>query len=164
MQLQKNQLFHNRYVLIELMGSGASAEVWKAQDTKAGNLIVALKIYSSIGGNNMDSVGLSNFQQEFTTVYNMTHTNLLRPSGYDVCSGCPYLVMQFCENGSANSMVGRINESDLLHFLHDVSKHAQNIEFFAVTGFIARFKRIMNHLIIFKLFFFRKKFFFFVKD
>lgn len=121
MQLQKNQLFHNRYVLIELMGSGASAEVWKAQDTKAGNLIVALKIYSSIGGNNMDSVGLSNFQQEFTTVYNMTHTNLLRPSGYDVCSGCPYLVMQFCENGSANSMVGRINESDLLHFLHDVS-------------------------------------------
>ena len=121
MQLQKNQLFHNRYVLIELMGSGASAEVWKAQDTKAGNLIVALKIYSSIGGNNMDSVGLSNFQQEFTTVYNMTHTNLLRPSGYDICSGCPYLVMQFCENGSANSMVGRINESDLLHFLHDVS-------------------------------------------
>ena len=75
MQLQKNQLFHDRYVLIELMGSGASAEVWKAQDTKAGNLVVALKIYS-VGGNNMDSVGLSNFQQEFTTVFNMTHANL----------------------------------------------------------------------------------------
>lgn len=120
MQLQKNQLFHDRYILIELMGSGASAEVWKAQDTKAGNLIVALKIYS-LGGNNMDSVGLTNFQQEFTTVFNMTHANLLRPSGYDVYRGCPYLVMQFCENGSANSMVGRINESDLLHFLHDVA-------------------------------------------
>ena len=65
MQLQKNQLFHNRYILIELMGSGASAEVWKAQDTMAGNLVVALKIYSNIGGGNMDSVGLSNFQQEF---------------------------------------------------------------------------------------------------
>ena len=121
MQLQKNSLFHNRYVLIELMGSGASAEVWKAQDTKAGNLVVALKIYSNMQGGNMDSVGLSNFQQEFTTVYNMTHTNLLRPSGYDVCDGCPYLVMQFCENGSASSMIGRINESDLLHFLHDVA-------------------------------------------
>ncbi len=103
------------------MGSGASAEVWKAQDTKAGNLIVAIKIYSYIKGSNMDSVGLSNFQQEFTTVYNMTHTNLLRPSGYDVCNGCPYLVMQFCENGSASSMIGRVNESDLLHFLHDVA-------------------------------------------
>lgn len=121
MQLQKKSLFHNRYVLIELMGSGASAEVWKAQDTKAGNLVVALKIYSNMQGGNMDSVGLSNFQQEFTTVYNMTHTNLLRPSGYDVCDGCPYLVMQFCENGSASSMIGRINESDLLHFLHDVA-------------------------------------------
>lgn len=120
MYCQKNQLFHDRYLLIELMGSGASAEVWKAQDTKAGNLIVALKIYS-VGNNDMDSVGLSNFQQEFTIVFNMTHTNLLRPSGYDVCDGCPYLVMQFCENGSANSMVGRMTENDLLHFLHDVS-------------------------------------------
>lgn len=120
MQLQKNQLFHNRYVLVELMGSGASAEVWKARDTKADNLVVALKIYST-GNSKMDSVGLSNFQQEFTTVFNMTHTNLLRPSGYDVCDGCPYLVMQFCENGAATSMVGRITESDLLHFLHDVA-------------------------------------------
>lgn len=120
MQFEKNQMFHNRYILIELMGSGASAEVWKAQDTKAGNLIVALKIYS-LGGGNMNSVGLTNFQQEFTTVYNMTHTNLLRPSGYDVFNGCPYLVMQFCENGSANSMLGRVTESDVLRFLHDVA-------------------------------------------
>jgi hypothetical protein len=60
------------------MGNGASAEVWKAQDTMAGNLVVALKIYSHIGGGNMDSVGLSNFQQEFTTVYNKTHTSYIQ--------------------------------------------------------------------------------------
>lgn len=120
MNLSKDQMFHGRYQLVELMGSGASAEVWKARDTKAGSLVVALKIYS-IGVSPMDSYGITNFQQEFTTVFNMTHTNLLRPSGYDICNGCPYLVMQFCENGSANSMIGRVDEKDILHFLHDVA-------------------------------------------
>lgn len=120
MNLSQDQLFHGRYQLIELMGSGASSEVWKARDTKAGSLLVALKIYS-VGISPIDSYGIANFQQEFTTVFNMTHTNLLRPSGYDICNGCPYLVMQFCENGSASSMIGRVDEKDVLHFLHDVA-------------------------------------------
>ena len=120
MKLSPNQIFHNRYLLVEQIGSGASAEVWKALDTKAGNLAVALKIYTS-DITKQGSYGLSVFQKEFTTVFNMTHTNLLRPSGYDIYEGCPYLIMQFCENGSAASMVGRTDEKDLLHVLHDVS-------------------------------------------
>ena len=120
MTLSPNQMFHGRYLLVELIGSGASAEVWKALDTKAGNLAVALKIYTS-DISKQGTYGLSVFQKEFTTVFNMTHTNLLRPSGYDINEGCPYLTMQFCENGSATSMVGRVDEKELLHFLHDVA-------------------------------------------
>lgn len=120
MTLSSNQMFHNRYLLVELMGSGASAEVWKALDTKAGNLAIALKIYTS-DVSKQGTYGLTVFQKEFTTVFNMTHTNLLRPSGYDICDGCPYLTMQFCENGSAAPMVGRMDEKELLHFLHDVA-------------------------------------------
>ena len=37
MQLYKGLLFHNRYLLVEALGSGASAQVWKASDTKANN-------------------------------------------------------------------------------------------------------------------------------
>ncbi len=120
MKLSPNHLFHGRYLLVELIGSGASAEVWKALDTKAGNLAVALKIYSS-DISKQGTYGLYVFQREFTTVFNMTHTNLLRPSGYNINEGCPYLIMQFCENGSATSMVGRMEEKDLLHFIHDVA-------------------------------------------
>lgn len=120
MNLYPNQQFHNRYLLVELMGSGASAEVWKALDTKANNMSVALKIFNS-DISKQGTYGLSVFQKEFTTVFNMTHTNLLRPSGYDVNEGCPYLTMQFCENGSATSMVGRMDEKELLHFIHDVA-------------------------------------------
>jgi len=120
MQLFENQLFDGRYLLIELIGRGASAEVWKATDTKAGDMVVAVKIYKpdTLGPG---SAGIAEFQREFTMVYNMTHTNLLHPQGFDISEGSPYLVMAFCENGSATSMVGRCDEGDILHFLRDVA-------------------------------------------
>lgn len=120
MRLSENQLFDGRYLLVELIGRGASAEVWKAVDTKAGNMPVAVKIYKpdTLGPG---SAGIAEFQREFTMVYNMTHTNLLHPQGFDICEGSPYLVMAYCENGSATSMVGRFDENDLLQFLRDVA-------------------------------------------
>lgn len=119
MELRKGDIFHNRYLLVSALGSGASAEVWKARDTKANNLLVALKIFSQSAS--MDTYGMQNFEREFTTVYNMKHSNLLPPTGYDICNGRPYLVMQYCENGSCSAMAGRIDEDDLIRFLHDVA-------------------------------------------
>lgn len=119
MELKKGFLFHDRYLLVASLGSGASAEVWKAKDTKANNLTVALKIFSE--HSEFDTYGLQNFQREFTTVYNMKQSNLLPPTGYDVCEGRPYLIMQYCENGSCSSMVGRMEEEDIIKFLHDVA-------------------------------------------
>ena len=119
MELYKGLLFHHRYLLVAALGSGASAEVWKAKDTRANNLTVALKIFSQHA--EMDSYGLQNFEREFTTVYNMKHSHLLPPTGYDICDGRPYLIMQYCENGSASTMAGRMEEDDLIKFLHDVA-------------------------------------------
>ena len=119
MELRKGYLFHDRYLLVASLGSGASAEVWKAKDTKANNLMVALKIFSE--HSEFDTYGLQNFKREFTTVYNMKQSNLLPPTGYDVCEGRPYLIMQYCENGSCSSMAGRMEEDDIIKFLHDVA-------------------------------------------
>lgn len=117
--LQKGHLFHGRYKLVSPLGQGASAEVWMAQDTKANNLLVALKIFEQDSG--IETYGMQNFEREFTTVYNMKHSNLLPPTGYDICDSRPYLVMQYCENGSCGGMVGRMDENDVIKFLHDVS-------------------------------------------
>lgn len=119
MKLEKGAYFHSRYLLVSQLGSGASAEVWAAKDTKANNLIVALKIFSP--SSSMDSYGLQNFEKEFTTVYNLKHSNLLPPTGYDIYEGRPYLIMQYCENGSCGSMIGRTDEDDIIKFLHDVA-------------------------------------------
>ena len=119
MELKSNQYFNNRYMLIQCMGEGASAQVWKALDLQANNLPVALKIFSSKEG--MDTVGIQNFKHEFTTVFNLNHTNLLTPSSYDIYEGNPYLVMPFCEKGSAANLIGTIDEPTLLKLIHDVA-------------------------------------------
>lgn len=119
MTLQKNDLFHGRYWLVAPLGDGASAQVWKAKDTKANQLTVAVKIFSASAG--MDTYGMQNFAREFTSVHDINHTNLLKPLSYDICEGTPYLVLQYCENGSAKSMIGRADEADVVKLLHDVA-------------------------------------------
>ena len=119
MRLQSGMLFHGRYRLAKSLGQGASAQVWMAFDTMANDLKVAVKILSAI--KNIDTFGIQNFVREFTYVFNLQHQNLLTPSSYNICEGTPYLVLPFCENGSATSMVGRADKNDVIKFLHDVA-------------------------------------------
>lgn len=120
MYLEPNYIFDDRYRLIELLGQGASAQVWLAEDTLTNNLRVAIKIFSG-HGTEMDSYGKQDFQKEFTTVYNINHQNLLTPTNYSIYRGVPYLVLPYCENGSVSSMIGRCEETDIIKLLHDVS-------------------------------------------
>lgn len=117
--LVEQTIFAKRYKLLKRMGQGAFSEVWKAEDTKAGNLTVALKIYAPEKG--LDENGTKTFSEEFALVFNMSHQNLLTPTYFDDYNGSPYLVLPFCEKGSAMNMVGMSNEDQVLHFMHDVS-------------------------------------------
>ncbi|MCK9303405.1 MAG: serine/threonine-protein kinase [Bacteroidales bacterium] len=129
-QLQEDQLFANRYRLLKRLGSGAFSEVWKAEDVEAGNLVVAIKIYAPDKG--MDEDGVKIFSQEFAIVFNVSHQNLLRPNYFDKNNGSPFLVLPFCENGSALKLIGNNpTEEEVVRFLHDVSAglaylHKQN--------------------------------------
>lgn len=130
MNFKKGQLFDHRYQLITNLGHGASAQVWLAIDTMANNLKVAIKILSSYKG--IDTFGIQNFKKEFTFVYNLQHQNLLTPTNYAICDNIPYLVLPYCENGSSISMIGRVDENDVIKFMHDVAAgleclHAHNI-------------------------------------
>ncbi|MBO6051417.1 MAG: SUMF1/EgtB/PvdO family nonheme iron enzyme [Bacteroidales bacterium] len=128
--LTENQLFANRYRLVKRLGQGAFSEVWKAEDTKVGNLTVALKVYAPDKG--LDEDGSKVFGDEFAIVFNLHHQNLLTPSTFDEENGSPYLVLPFCERGSSLKLVGRMDERQVAKFLCDVSSalaylHAKDI-------------------------------------
>ena len=90
---------------------------------------MALKVYAP--GSGLDEDGVQLFSSEFELVFDLNHTNLLRPSHFSVCERSPYLLMPFSEHGSVCKFVGKITEADTWNFLHDVAAglnylHAQD--------------------------------------
>ena len=131
-------LFDGHYRLIKLLSTeGGTADVWLAEnyesvDTKLSEdsddiirvdgtgVFVAIKIYRP--KNILDVDGEQNFRTEFKTIFNCHHANLIPTTDYSICDGMPYLVMPFCENGSAESLIGKLSkEDDIWKFMADVS-------------------------------------------
>ncbi|MCX6276549.1 MAG: protein kinase, partial [Bacteroidetes bacterium] len=106
--LQPNHKFANRYLLKKLLGVGGYSQVWLAEDTKSGNLEVAVKIFAP--GQGMDDKGLELFSKEYALVFNLNHPGLLKPTHFDDFEGSPYLVMQYCHQGSVFGKIGEMSE------------------------------------------------------
>ena len=116
--MEENQIFDERYHLIRLLGRGNFSEVWLAKDSKT-HIEVALKVYAPATG--LDNAGLDVFAREFSLVVNANHKNLLKPLYYDTCDRKPYLVLPFCRRGSILSQIGKFDEKQAWHLLHDVA-------------------------------------------
>lgn len=118
MQLEEHILFANRYLLERLLGRGGFSEVWLANDTLT-SLKVALKVYAPGGG--MDEHGVQLFSSEFSLVFNLNHSNLLKPTYYDTFERMPYLVLPYCELGSAARLIGQMREEEAWGFMRDIA-------------------------------------------
>lgn len=138
--IDKDGLFDGRYLLLrQLSTEGGTADVWLAEDKETADkelsddnedevvevegsaVLVAIKIYrpKSI----IDAEGIQTFKKEYKTVYNCHHANLLKPTGFSIIDdSVPYLVMPYCEKGSAEKMIGRFsNTDDIWKFICDTA-------------------------------------------
>jgi len=119
--LNEGLIFADRYKFIKQLGRGGFAEVWLAEDNRTG-VQVAVKVYAPGGG--LDENGIKIFTQEFAVVFDMNHTNLLRPTHYDIFDQQPYLIMPYIKNGSAFKYLAEgqnIPEDECWKMLHDVA-------------------------------------------
>ena len=118
MPLKANTLFANRYQLVRLLGRGGFSEVWLAKDSYT-RLEIAIKVYAP--GQGMDTDGLVEFSQELAGVFNLNHTNLLKPTHVDAWEGMPYLILPYCAQGSIVKRVGKMSEDEIWKLIHDVA-------------------------------------------
>lgn len=136
--IEGKELFAGHYRLIKLLSEdGGSADVWLAEidesvDTtfseekddivrlEGTGVLVAIKIYRP--KNILDVEGEQSFRQEFKTIFNCHHANLLPTTAYSVCDGMPYLVMPFCKNGSVEKLLGHLTKpNDIWKFIYDTA-------------------------------------------
>lgn len=80
---------------------------------------IAVKVYAPSQG--MDSDGLKEFSAELAGVFNLNHTNLLKPTHVDAWEGMPYLILPFCSQGSITNRVGKMQEDEIWKLIHDVA-------------------------------------------
>ena len=118
MQLKQNQIFASHYRLERLLGRGGFSEVWLAYDQTA-DVRVAIKVYAP--GTGLDNDGVELFRKEFKIVFDMNHSNLLRPNYYSIEDNMPYLVMPYIERGSTTKMIGKMPETEVWKFIRDVA-------------------------------------------
>lgn len=124
-QHHPNDLFHNRYKLIKLVGSGGMSEVWEVRDIYLRDRIVAIKIYSYEG--NFNQQVKDAFLEEFLLMSEFNHPNLLHPEHFEIEPSIksPYLVMKLYSRGSAASIINEtgtaIDEKMIAQFIKDAA-------------------------------------------
>ncbi len=107
MKPEINTLFDNRYLLIQKIGSGGFAEVWKAEDIEV-KIIAALKIFIQL-----DKEGVEYAKIDFKNSADVSHSHVIKIRHYAICDNQPYLVMNLCE-GTALQRAGKYEEKELV--------------------------------------------------
>lgn len=115
MEFSENTIINNRYKLLRSIGRGSFGEVWLAADQKLQGKKVAIKIYIAL-----DTRGLNEFKNEFNSVHDLHHHNLLRADYFDSIGDNPYLVMPYCPL-CVGDKVGEMAEVEIWTFIRDVA-------------------------------------------
>ena len=92
-----------RYHIMEQVGEGGMATVYKAFDAKL-ERYVALKIIRTDIGQGTDT--LQRFRREARALAQLTHPNIVHIKDYGEQSGVPYLVMDYLPGGTLKQKLG----------------------------------------------------------
>lgn len=95
-----------RYHIIEPLGQGGMASVFKAYDTNL-ERFVAIKIIRTDIAGGADSEFLKRFQREARALAQLDHPYILKVLDYGEEGGVPYLVMPFLQGGTLKEKMGQ---------------------------------------------------------
>lgn len=119
--MEINNLIKKRYRILELLGEGGMAFVFKAKDEQL-ERNVAIKTLKPIYIS--DSNFVSRFKREAQTAANLNHPNIVQIFDWGVEENEPYFVMEYVEGTTLSSVLAknkRVNISDALYIGSQVS-------------------------------------------
>ena len=94
----------DRYHIIEKLGQGGMATVYKAFDTRL-ERYVAIKF---IRAEAITEVFLKRFEREAKALAKLSHPNIVKIHDYGSYAGMPYLVMEYLPGGTLKDRLGRV--------------------------------------------------------
>src|SRR5206468_4215030 len=101
---QVGRVLGGRYRLLAPIGTGASAHVYMADDTRLRRRVAVKVLHAALAG---DQAFLRRFRAEAEAVAALRHPNILNVYDHGEEGGSPYLVLELLGGGSLRSMLQR---------------------------------------------------------
>lgn len=135
-KLPQDFILQNRYKILGLLGKGGMGAVYKAQDLRLQNSIVAIKEMSTqaLGAENL-SEAIKAFENEAAMLITLRHPALPRITDFfNQGENRWYLVMDYIEGGNLSNIIqkrGKIPEEEVVNWLYQLGEvldylHNQN--------------------------------------
>jgi len=102
---------NGRYRLLERIGSGGMAAVYRAQDLRLGRFVAVKMLHESLTS---DENFLRNFQQEAHAAANLTHPNIVTVHDIGQDGHRHYIVMEFIDGQTLKQLVRHQNQKENL--------------------------------------------------
>ncbi len=119
------------YELIEEVGKGGMATVFRAYQPNVGRYVAVKVIHRSIAA---DQQGLERFQREARLVARLEHPHLLPIYDYDGAHDPPYIVMRYLESGTLKDVLerGKLPSDEVAYMVRQIAAaldyaHRQNV-------------------------------------
>jgi serine/threonine protein kinase len=108
-QIMQNMIGQSlgRYHLIEKLGEGGMAVVYKAFDTRLECEVAVKVIRMERLTQEMMATTLKRFEREAKAVAQLNHPNIVNITDYGEYEGVPYLVMEYLRGGTLKQMLGK---------------------------------------------------------
>lgn len=106
--MQADQLIlNNRYKLLQRVGSGGMAAVYKAQDLSLGRLVAVKILHESLTD---DPTFLRRFQEEAHAAANLSHPNIVTVHDIGQDNNRSYIVMEFVDGQTLKGVIRETKE------------------------------------------------------
>ena len=96
-----------RYHVVEQLGEGGMATVYKAFDTRIEREVAIKVIRIDMITPALIERMLKRFEREAKALAQMDHPNIVKVHDYDEYQGSPYLVMQYVPGGTLKAKTGK---------------------------------------------------------
>ncbi len=98
-------LFSNRYRVVETLGEGGMAIVYKALDTRLEREVALKVIRRDVFAPDELAKILVRFEREAKSLARLSHPNIVKVLDYDEQDGIPYLVMEYVQGKTLKEMI-----------------------------------------------------------
>ena len=113
----------DRYNIIDLLGQGGMATVYRAYDTRLEREVALKVIRHEAFPPDVLQNELKRFEREAKSLARLSHPNIVKVLDYGEYEGSPFLVMEYLPGGTLKQKIGSpIAWQDAMHLLLPVAR------------------------------------------